>query len=223
MKKNYVYFIYKTTCNITNRYYIGMHKTHRLTDGYVGSGTLLKRSIQKHGKENHTTEIIEYCENEIELAKKEELIVNTELLKDNLCMNLKTGGRGGATMTGRKMSDETKKKIGDAHRGRIISQETRDKISKTLSELDLMTGNQYAKGNKSWVGRKHKKESLVLMRDNHPFVKKVDMYDLNNNYIQSFNSLREAENITKILRKHISRCCRGLALTAGKHIWKFKQ
>mgnify|MGYP003619267731 FL=1 len=60
------------------------------------------------------------------------------------------------------------------------------------------------------------------MRDNQPFVKKVIMYDLENNFIQEFNSLREAENLTGILRKHISRCCRGLAKTAGKHIWKFK-
>ena len=48
------------------------------------------------------------------------------------------------------------------------------------------------------------------------------MYDLDNNFIQEFNSLREAENLTGILRKHISRCCRGLAKTVGKHIWKFK-
>lgn len=60
------------------------------------------------------------------------------------------------------------------------------------------------------------------MRDNHPFVKKVEMYTQDGVLINEFNSLREAEKLTGILRKHISRCCRGLAKTAGKHIWKFK-
>ena len=75
MKKEYVYYIYKTTCTITNKYYIGMHKTCNLKDGYMGSGLLLRRSITKHGRENHLFEILEYCTDEIDLCKKEEEIV----------------------------------------------------------------------------------------------------------------------------------------------------
>lgn len=29
------HYIYKTTCLITNRYYIGMHSTDNLEDGYI--------------------------------------------------------------------------------------------------------------------------------------------------------------------------------------------
>lgn len=220
MKKEYVYYIYKTTCTITNKYYIGMHKTCNLKDGYMGSGLLLRRSITKHGRENHLFEILEYCTDEIDLCKKEEEIVNEELLLDNLCMNLKIGGIGGATMTGRKMSQETKDKIAKGRIGKKHNDQTKKIISQKISKL--LIGNKRAVGSKAWVGKKHKFESKILMRDNQPFVKKVIMYDLENNFIQEFNSLREAENLTGILRKHISRCCRGLAKTAGKHIWKFK-
>lgn len=221
MKRNYLYYIYKTTCLVTGKYYIGMHRTYKENDGYMGSGLLLKRSIKKYGLENHKFEILEYCENVEHLCKREGEIINEEILQDELCMNLKLGGIGGATMTGRKMSQETKDKISQSNKGRTFSEQTRKKISESVSKT--LIGNQRAKGNKSWLGKKHTEETLLLMRDNHPLTKRVEMYDLDNNFIKEFNSLREAENITGVLRKHISRCCRGLAKTAGNHIWKFKK
>lgn len=71
-----------------------MHSTNNLDDGYVGSGKRLWRSINKHGKENHKTEILEYLSDRKSLRKREEEIVNKELLNEVLCMNLTTGGRG---------------------------------------------------------------------------------------------------------------------------------
>jgi hypothetical protein len=72
-----------------------MHKTSNLQDGYLGSGKILKRSLNKHGKENHTFEILEYLDDLESLIKKEREIVNETLLSDKMCMNLKIGGMGG--------------------------------------------------------------------------------------------------------------------------------
>jgi hypothetical protein len=72
-----------------------MHSTSNLEDGYFGSGKRLKYSIQKHGSENHTKEILEFLENAEELINKEIQLVNTDLLNDPMCMNLKPGGSGG--------------------------------------------------------------------------------------------------------------------------------
>ena len=93
-KRKY-HFIYKTTCLITNKFYYGMHSTDNLDDGYLGSGKRLWYSIRKHGKENHKIERLEFFETREELAKKEEGIVNEELLNDPLCINLQPGGGGG--------------------------------------------------------------------------------------------------------------------------------
>jgi hypothetical protein len=89
------HYIYKTTCSVNEKYYIGMHSTDNLEDGYLGSGKRLWYSINYHGKENHTKEILEFCENRKELKKREEEIVNKQLINEDLCMNLKTGGDGG--------------------------------------------------------------------------------------------------------------------------------
>ena len=90
MKK--IYFIYKTTCVVTNKFYIGMHSTNNIADGYIGSGKRLWYSINKYGKENHICEILEYLNDFKSLKDREKEIVNHELLKDPLCMNLSLGG-----------------------------------------------------------------------------------------------------------------------------------
>lgn len=93
-KRKY-HYIYKTTCLITSKYYIGMHSTENLEDGYKGSGKRLWYSIKKYGIENHVCEILEYLDSRKELAAREKEIINEELLCDDLCMNLKLGGNGG--------------------------------------------------------------------------------------------------------------------------------
>lgn len=61
IKKNKKYFfIYKTTNLINGKYYIGMHATNNLEDDYLGSGTYLRRSVKKHGKESFKKEIFLY-------------------------------------------------------------------------------------------------------------------------------------------------------------------
>lgn len=89
------HYIYKTTCTITNKFYIGMHSTDNLEDGYIGSGKRLWYSINKHGKDNHVCEILEFLPDRKTLKEREKQIVNAELINEELCMNLQLGGGGG--------------------------------------------------------------------------------------------------------------------------------
>jgi hypothetical protein len=94
-KKHRYHFIYKTTCLINNNYYIGMHSTDNLSDGYIGSGVRIRNSIRAHGRKYHEIEILEFFENRELLIQREIELVNKELLKDPMCMNLMEGGYGG--------------------------------------------------------------------------------------------------------------------------------
>jgi len=40
-------FIYLTKDLLKNKFYIGKHSTDNLNDGYIGSGTIIKRIIEK--------------------------------------------------------------------------------------------------------------------------------------------------------------------------------
>jgi predicted oxidoreductase (fatty acid repression mutant protein) len=93
-KEKNIHYIYKTTCNVTGRYYVGMHSTCNLEDGYMGSGKRLRYSIRKYGVDNHTKEILEYLPTREELVLREIEIVTTELIADELCMNIVLGGSG---------------------------------------------------------------------------------------------------------------------------------
>ena len=94
-KQKKYHYIYKTTNILNDKFYIGMHSTDNLDDGYMGSGKRLWYSINKHGKDNHKTEILEYLPCRESLRDREEEIINGKLLNEELCMNLACGGRGG--------------------------------------------------------------------------------------------------------------------------------
>lgn len=86
--------IYKTTCKASGKYYIGMHSTDNLDDGYLGSGTILGHSLRKYGRENHSIEVLEFLFDRESLRKRERQIVCEEVIGDKFCMNLRLGGEG---------------------------------------------------------------------------------------------------------------------------------
>jgi len=94
-KERKYHYIYKIICLKNDRYYIGMHSTDNLDDGYMGGGKKIKNSVKKHGKDAHRKEILEFFENRELLRQREIELVNEELLNDPMCMNLQPGGGGG--------------------------------------------------------------------------------------------------------------------------------
>ena len=137
-KQKKYHYIYKTTNLKNSKYYVGMHSTDNLEDGYMGSGKRLRRSLNKHGKENFKFEILEFFSDRKSLIEREKELVNEELLKDSLSMNLKKGGEGGV------VNDIHRKnlKIGASKYQKnkwLIDSDYRDKIKKLL--LDNLKKN----------------------------------------------------------------------------------
>lgn len=88
------YILYKTTCLVNNKIYIGIHITNNLNDGYLGSGNLLRKAVKKYGKENFKREILYTFDNTKELVEKEAEIVNEEFIKREDTYNIISGGYG---------------------------------------------------------------------------------------------------------------------------------
>ena len=140
-RKEYtIHYIYKITCTINGKYYIGMHSTFNLEDGYMGSGKRIKRSIEKHGLENHVKEILEFLKDRSSLKEREKELVNENLLKDSHCLNLQLGGVGGfsskehqlkATINGSKKASRILKK---KWKDKEWSTNLRNKISETWKD-----------------------------------------------------------------------------------------
>jgi hypothetical protein len=89
------YYLYQITNNVNNKIYVGVHKTKDLNDGYMGSGKIIKRAINKHGIDNFTKVILEQFDNAEAMYAKEKEIVTPEFLLREDTYNLRRGGSGG--------------------------------------------------------------------------------------------------------------------------------
>ena len=86
------HFLYKiiNTCN--GKYYIGIHSTDNLLDGYSGSGKALINSIRKWGPHKFEKYVLKYCKNREDLIKEETIYVSINEVNDPNCYNLVLGG-----------------------------------------------------------------------------------------------------------------------------------
>lgn len=94
-KEHKYHYIYKTVDLRNGNYYLGMHSTSDLEDGYLGSGKRLRHTIRKYGKENFKLEILEFLPNRESLVKREKELITEDIIKDPKCINLIKGGQGG--------------------------------------------------------------------------------------------------------------------------------
>lgn len=160
------HFIYKTTDTRNGNFYIGMHSTSNLDDGYIGSGTRLKHLIYKHGKGIFNMEILEFLPNRELLKKREIEIVNSGLLLEEKCMNLKPGGYGGFSNKDHMM--KTSKMGNEVFLQKMEDPIYRKEFSKKMSEANK---NQYVNGKREknyfydWSGKKHSEETKNKMSD----------------------------------------------------------
>lgn len=91
MEKKFNYF-YKITNNLNGHFYYGIHSTDNLDDGYMGSGTALKKAFKKYGIENFSKEILKYFETRKKAAEYEEQNVTLSLINEERCYNIVPGG-----------------------------------------------------------------------------------------------------------------------------------
>lgn len=235
-KQKKYHYIYKITNLFSGKYYLGMHSTDDLDDGYMGSGRRIRYSINKYGVGNHKKEIIEFCKSRKELLKREEEIVNLNEIAKEECINLSVGGKGPLHY---KHTEEARKKISESHLGRIftkehkekirqgnlgksVSIETREKLRKQkLGKLNPMSGGHKEetklKISLSCKGKINtleqlKKQSLAQM-------KPVNQYTKDGIFVKTWDSQKSIFESLGIMS--VNNVCNGNRKTAGGYVWKW--
>ena len=160
-KEKKYHFIYKTTNLLSGKYYIGMHSTNDLNDGYMGSGKRLRYSVNKYGKENHKVEVLEFFDDRKQLAAREKEIVNLNEIAKEECLNLCVGGEGGRGFT----SEEQKLNVLKSHVKQKILRETDKEWVEKKSKLTSQSNKKaYEEGRREkkyffdWNGLKKSEE-----------------------------------------------------------------
>ena len=174
-------------------------------DGYLGSGKYLKRAIKKYGKENFEKFLIQFCNTREELDKQEIFWIAEYRKRGLARYNIADGGKGGskpmseeakkkisntikgrhqdkewvekrfASRKGYKHSEETRKKLSEARKGKspwnkgktgIYSDETLDKmrknnkgnLGKSFSDEHKRKISEALKGKNTWCKGSHRSE-----------------------------------------------------------------
>ena len=166
------YTVYKTTCLVNGKIYIGKHQTKNLNDGYLGSGKSLLRAVKKYGKENFKVERI-FLDSEEEMNELEAFVVDEEFVSRKDTYNITLGGYGGFyyinssgidKFKGKNHSEKTKQKLALASRGKKHSYETRQKILKNSNPQCPMRREKISQSlkkmysTKNYKGKKLSKE-----------------------------------------------------------------
>ena len=167
-KEKTIHYLYKTTCNITGRWYIGMHSTYNLEDGYIGSGKRLRYSIRKYGVENHTKEILKFFETRDLLIEAEKNAITPEMITDKNCMNLKSGGEGGFSSEEHRLKFiEAAKNVGmDSAREKLKLLLSTNKDFNNLFRKKIINGQKLKNFNHNTMGGKtHLEETKRKMSE----------------------------------------------------------
>lgn len=180
--------IYKATNIINRKIYIGQtiktlkirlnqHKINAKLKSF--NSNYFARAIRKYGFDNFEWEIIDTAESIEELNKKEIYWINFyNSIDRNLGYNSNTGGKNG------RPTDEVIKRISEKQKGKIISEETRKKLSiahtgRITKEEHPMFGKHHSDESKSkmskkikgristFKGKHHTAESKKLLSESH--------------------------------------------------------
>lgn len=114
-------------------------------------------------------------------------------------------------------SEDTLKKMSEARKGKPLSDETREKLKGRTPWNKGKKTNQvpWNKGLKDMYDKETLEKMVGYKR------KKVSQYDLQGNFIKTWESTREAERGTGAEHSKISKCCNGKQKTTKGYIWKW--
>ena len=139
-------YVYKTTNLVNGKIYVGQKKSDKFIPTYFGSGTLIRRAVEKYGVDNFKVEIIDSSEDAFDLDEREKFWI--EELKSNFKYgnyNIADGGylaKYDFNEQPEWRQEEIRAKLSKVNLGRKRTPETR----KRISESQTMGVNVYEHG-----------------------------------------------------------------------------
>ena len=115
---------------------------------------------------------------------------------------------------GKPLSEETKNKLRDALKGRIIPDEVRQKTSQT------MKGVPKSEETRRRMSMAQKGRIIPKGKDSKKAVS-VSQYDNEGNFIKNFGSVTDAANEIGCQKSGISFCLKGRIKTSSGFVWKY--
>ena len=236
--------IYCTTNLINGRRYIGLDSNNN--PKYLGSGKAFKIALKKYGKENFRKDILTHCKTLEELLKMEEFYIKRlNAVKSKKFYNIAEGG--GKIITKKICQYNLKGELLNCWDSiKAVELELKFNNSKITACAKGNYGRKTAYGfvwrysndnfNKYPIEKQynisfeHKKILSEKIKGNknpmfnkkgnlHPNHSKINQYDLNGNFIKTWDCIIDAQNYLKI--NNISACCRNKRKKAGNFIWKY--
>lgn len=232
----YTYLTYDTKRDM---YYVGQHKAEAYDPKYLGSGIRLQRAI-KARRNTLRNYVLEWCDTKNTLNESEIRWIEyfrNEMGEDR-CYNVSDGGDGGSlgqivnakrseTLKGRILTDEHKRKIGAAIKGKhhsvdslkrgvetrrkrggyVCSEETRAKISKAGKNRQISIESRLKKSES--LKRTFANPVIREKLRNTTKCKMVYQYTLNGDFVCCYKSLSEAHRQTGFSAGFICNCCNG--------------
>lgn len=228
--------IYKITNKINNKVYIGQSidiekrwRAHIYRSTKEEYQEYLYQAIRKYGINKFDFSIIEECSSDQLDEREQYWIEYYDSYKNGY--NMTIGGNG---------NRENCEKANEKRKVAVLAYQLDGTFYKEFESISLasretgvhifvieqcLNGNNQRGGNYQWKKKEDNFEEKISSYQKRikSTAVKIEQYDLNNNLLNTFNSILEASKITGVSRRSIMRVCNGEQNSTKGYIWKRKE